>query len=124
MQELTHVGVELRMAGNMTQRIGQFQPCPCIDGRAARQMATVNVNHTGIRRTQFINMFQCVRIDLLRECKSVAAGFSQSDQFFQPRCTSGLDVHARSGFGKGFANNGIQAELVATAVDAEFQIGR
>ena len=94
MQELTHVGVEFGMAGNMSQRTGQPWPRPAIDRRAARQLAAINVDHTGIRSAQFIDMFQCVRINLLRQRKSVAAGFSQSDQFFQPRSASGLDVLA------------------------------
>ena len=69
-------------------------------------------------------MRQGVGVDLLRQHQSVAARLCQPNHFLQPGRSGGLHVHAGSGAGQCAANDRIQRELVAAAVDAELEIRR
>src|SRR5436305_9760911 len=88
MQQLANIRIKLRMGGDVSQSIRQARPIPGADRGNRRQLFAVDVNHAGVRRAQFINVFEGTSIDFLGQGRAVASSLSQPNELFEP-CSSG-----------------------------------
>src|SRR5437762_2773894 len=107
--------VELGVTRDVPQRVGELRTGPTADSRGARELGVVDVNDAGVWRTEFVHVCEGVGVNLLRQCKSVAARLGQADEFLQPCCAGGLEVHTRAGSGEGAADDRVERKLVAAA---------
>ena len=68
------MSVELRMAGNVPDRVGKLSARPAIDNRGTRKLRPVDINHAGVGRAEFVHVCQRVGVNLLSQREAVAAG--------------------------------------------------
>ena len=123
-QQLPEAGVERGVLLVVTQGVGELFPGPAVDGGGAGQLGLINVNDAGVGRAEFVHVFVGVGVYLLGDLQTVATGFGQTDEFFEPARAGGLDVQARAELGERAADGRVDGELVAAGVDAQLERGR
>ena len=122
MQELSDVGIETGMARDVPDGAGELRAGPRVHDVGGGELGAVDVDDAGVRRAELVHVREGVGVNLFREREAVATSLGQADEFFEPRRASGLEVDARAGALERAADDGVEAELVAAAVDAEFQV--
>ncbi len=92
MQELAQVRIETRILLVVTQRGCILLGGPSVDRGGVGQLRVIDVDHGRIRLAQGVAIFKSFGVHLLCQVEALAAGFGESDQFFQPGGTRGLEM--------------------------------
>jgi hypothetical protein len=108
----------------VAQRGGVLLGGPLVDvSRRVGSLAGVDVDDGCVGTAQLFAMRERFSIDLFGESETVAAGFGEADEFFEPRGSSSFEMHADIEALDVRDGGGIDGELVAAGVDTELEIG-
>jgi hypothetical protein len=122
MQHLAKTAVVGSCSGNVTESRNVLLGRPTANLVRRRKLRRVNVDHGGVRRRKFIAAREGFGINLLGQRQTVATGFCQADQLFQPRGSGGFEVHTcLEPLHRGM-NGRVDRKLITARVDAQFEI--
>jgi len=124
MQQLADMRVKVGVDLHVSQGCRHLWAVPSSYIFRRGQLRFVDIDHTGIRSTKLVDVFQRVFVDFFGQGQTISASFRQSNQFFQPGCAGGFHMHACSGTPKCLTNGRIDAEFVTAAVDTQLQVFR
>ena len=123
-QQLAQAGIEVRVLRIMPQRPSELCRGPSSDFRGGGESGPVDVDHRGVRCTQFVDVLQRGRVQVFGQLQPVTAGLGQADDFFEPGGARRLQVQAGPGAADRSGDGPVNGELVAARVDAELELGR
>src|SRR5438132_10487195 len=92
-EQLSQVRIIPVALGIMSQSTGKLLGTPSLNFLFRWQLRAVDVNDGCIWRAEIVDLIERLTVDLLCHSKPITAGFGEPDQFFQPVCSSGLNVN-------------------------------
>ena len=107
----------------MAQGSGELCGSPFGNFSGGGESGPVDVDHRGVRCTQFVDVLQRGRVQVFGQLQPVTAGLGQADDFFEPGGACSLQVQASPGASDGSGDGSVNGELVAARVDAELELG-
>ena len=94
MQQLAQAAVVSRIAGDVAQGGSELFGGPARTS-PEREAGGVDVDDVGVRRTKLVAVRVSLGVNFLGQRQTVAAGFSQADQFLKPVVPAVLDGRRR-----------------------------
>src|ERR1035437_8469283 len=124
MQQLAQIRIETRILPVVTQRGSVLFGTPAVDHGGLGQLRVIDIDHGRIGLAQGVAVLISLGVHLLRQIQTLAAGFSQANQLFEPRGARGLEVDSGSGLLQRAPDGGVNRELVTARMHAQLEVGR
>ena len=120
--KLAHARVEFSLARVMTERINELKTVPLRSCPGRWQVRRVDRDHGGIGGAQLVYLVERGGVDFFHKGKSFPSRLGQPNEFLQPGVPAVLMWMPGTCFCHGAPHDRIETELIASAMDAEFQI--
>jgi hypothetical protein len=124
MQPLAKTAVIGRCSGNVAQGGNVLFGRPGANLIRVRKLRRVNIDHGGVWPTKLVATRECFGVNLLRPSQTVAAGFCQADELFEPCGSCIFEVYACMEPFYCRLNRRVARKLVAAGVDTQLEILR
>lgn len=120
-QELAEAGIVRWIFLVVAQGGDELSGGPAVHGGGAGEFRFVDVDDAGVGGAEFIHVVHGVGVNFFGDFQTVAAGFGEADEFFEPGGARSFDVDAGVEFLQGAAHGLVEGKFIAAGMDAQFE---